>query len=104
MRQITEFVRRWLEAVAAAILSAADRIVAPALVRLTEEENGSFSVRQINREVPVTGQDAHVKFSDGELEGDTQNIQQMLQRCRAELVLRADRFVFRPLELPTRAS
>lgn len=104
MRQITEFVRRWLDAVAAAVLSAADRLVAPALVRLTEEENGSFSVRRINRGAPVMGQDAQVKFADGRLEEGTQHVKQLLQRCRAELVLRADRFVFRPLELPARAS
>lgn len=104
MRKLTEFIGRWLDAVAAAVLRGADRMVAPTLVRLTEEQNGSFSVRQINRGAPVAGQDAHVKFADGRLEEVTVDVKQLLQRCRAELVLRADRFIFRPLELPARAS
>jgi general secretion pathway protein L len=104
MRQIIDFVRRWLDAVAAAVMISADRLVAPALVRFIEEEHGHFSVRQTNRGGPVAGRDAQVKFTDGRLDQGTEHIEQMLQRCRAELVLRADRFVFRPLELPARAS
>jgi general secretion pathway protein L len=104
MRQITEFIRRWLDAVAAAIMAAADRLVAPALVQFVEEEHGRFSVRQIGRGQPAAGQEAHVKFTDGRLDEGAQHVAQMLQRCRAELVLRAERFVFRPLELPARAS
>jgi general secretion pathway protein L len=104
MRQIIEFVHRWLDAVATAIMSAADRLVAPALVRLTEEDNGCFSVRQIIGAIPAAGDAVHVKFADGRLDEGGADVEQLLQRCRAELVLKADRFIFRPLELPARAS
>lgn len=104
MRQIIDFIRHWIEAVAAAVITAADRVVAPALVRLSEGEDGRFSIQQIERSSPQASQEAHVKFVNGRIEEFTKDVEQLLQRCRAEIILKADRFIFRPLELPARAS
>jgi general secretion pathway protein L len=104
MHEIAEFIRRWLDAVTAAVLSVADRIVAPAVVQLTEQDNGSFSVRRIDRGDASASQEAQVRFTEGRLEAPDDRVKQLLQRCRAALVLRPERFVFRPLELPARAS
>jgi general secretion pathway protein L len=104
MGQILAFIRTWLDSVALSIMAVLDRLFAPALLRLIEEEDGQFSVRRVARGASVEAQEARVKFVAGRLEGLSQEVEQLLQRCRAELVLKAERFLFRPLELPARAS
>ena len=96
---IAAIVSSWTEGVAAAIVNGIDRLVSPLLVRLIEEQDGVFSLYKggvtESAAVPVT-------FDDGTLSGA--NIAATLRGARVEIVLRASRFLFRPLELPARAA
>jgi general secretion pathway protein L len=99
--QIGHVLSRWLDTVAAWIVAAYAKAVAAPGVRVVEERDGTFVVeangkaatperiRIVNGEVVATGGG---------------NAAAMLKSSRTELVLQPESFVFRPLELPRRAT
>jgi general secretion pathway protein L len=100
VRNIAEFVSRWLEAVAALLVGALGRLVSPRVVRLVEEDGG-FALR-----LPKDAQAQSERFRIG---GGTDapalpdSVAKAIRGNRVEIVLRPSRFVFRELELPRRA-
>lgn len=91
--RIVEGLSDWIEGVAAAITALRARISSSRTVELVEQEEGVFTVGARGSQ--------RVRIADGGVEGA---LSQDLAASRAELVLRPDRFVFRPLELPRRAG
>jgi general secretion pathway protein L len=88
----------WTGTVAATLVAALERTVSPRLVRLVEDETGAFALEAARSEnVP-----AAVVFEDGKFAAA--NLAQLVRGSRVEIVLRPTRFLFRPLELPARAS
>ncbi len=99
LRQIAEIISRWIDSVAAAIVATIGWLTFPRVVHIIEDEKGNLSVR------PSKGAPEQLPVANGRF-ADTvpERVATMLRGCRAELVLRPDRFLFRPLELPARAS
>jgi len=100
LRDIAELLARWLDSVAAAIVSAVGWIVSPRVVRIVEEDDGSaFTMRGPKGE----GGKAFQLVSSNLVRGLPAEVIKAVKGNRVELVLRPSRFVLRPLELPRRA-
>ncbi|MBV8849650.1 MAG: PilN domain-containing protein [Methylobacteriaceae bacterium] len=84
----------WIDAAAATIVALVARLTSSRLVRVVEEPDGSLTCE--GEKLPV---------ADGRLvEPLSPKISARLRKARVELMLLPGRFVFRPLELPQRAS
>ena len=90
--------KAWTGSVAAAITAGFDRAVSPRVVRLIEDEQGGFAVEAAK----VDNVPARIAFADGAFSAP--NLAPVLKGSRVEIVLQPTRFLFRPLELPARAS
>jgi general secretion pathway protein L len=99
LREVSALFARWIDAVAAYGAGAARRFAAPNAVELVEEDDGTFVVRKAAATVE------RVRIADGRVVGaQADGVAAMLRGCRADIVLRPDRFLLRPLELPQRAA
>jgi general secretion pathway protein L len=102
LRDIGEFVSRWLEVVAAAIVAVFGRFVSPRVVRIVEASDGrSFTLSGVD-----TGggrRDLLAPAEGGALGTVPPDVAKAIKGNRIEVVLRPSRFLFRPLELPRRA-
>lgn len=88
----------WTGAVAGAIVAGLERMVAPRVVRLVEDEKGTFALETAKPENMAK----EIAFADGKFEAAS--LAQIVRGSRVEIVLRPTRFLFRPLELPARAA
>jgi len=101
---ITGFFSRWIDAAAAAIVAALSSFGKRKTVQVIEEDAGSFVI-QTARDTPSGLPFERAQIIDGKLAGSHPDaIAAMLDGARAELVLRPARVLFRPLELPQRAT
>jgi general secretion pathway protein L len=92
---------RWLDTVAAWIVAAYAKAVAAPGVRVVEGKDGTFVV-QANGKAAAP---ERIRIVNGEVVATgAGNAAAMLKASRAELVLQPESFVFRPLELPRRAT
>src|SRR3954447_1437636 len=99
MKRYFEAVSRWLDCVAAIIVAALGRIMSPRHVRLVEEDGDQFAIEAVG------GPAGRLRIADGHVVGPLpEPVAVSLRGSRLELVLRADSFLFRPLELPKRAA
>ncbi|HEV3183503.1 MAG TPA: PilN domain-containing protein [Xanthobacteraceae bacterium] len=98
LRQISHGLSRWIDCVAGWIVAAYAKVVAAPAVQLTEEADGVFAVR-----APKQKSAERIRIVDGKVIA-AGNAAALLKSSRAELVLRSDSFLFRPLELPRRAT
>jgi general secretion pathway protein L len=100
--QIGHVLSRWLDAVAAWIVAAYAKVVAAPGVRVVEEKDGTFTVQASGKAASAP---ERIRILNGEVvAAGTGNVAAMLKASRAELVLQPESFVFRPLELPRRAT
>ncbi|MFL4984554.1 MAG: PilN domain-containing protein [Xanthobacteraceae bacterium] len=104
LRQIIDGFLRWIDSVAVTIIAAAGWLTSHYSVNLVEQEHGTFALKGSGRaERSLAGSD--IRIVDGQVVGTVpEKVAAMLRGSRAELVLNPDRFLFRPLELPTRAG
>ena len=104
LQQIIDGFLRWIDSVAVTIVATAGWLTSHYTVKLVEQEHGTFALKGSGRaEASIAGTD--IRIVDGQVVGALpEKIAAMLRGSRAELVLKADRFLFRPLELPTRAG
>ena len=97
---------RWLDQVAEVMVAGIAQLTATRTVRLVEGESGQFEIDAPD----VRGSEQHssagqFRLEDGKLVSDQfENAEAKLRGNRVELILRPDRFLFRPLELPARAA
>jgi len=104
LREIAALFARWMDAVAAFVVAVLRRFTAPSAVELIEEEDGTFVVQKAGA-TPSGRPFERVHITDGRVIGEHADIvEQMLRGSRADVVLRPDRFLLRPLELPQRAA
>lgn len=102
---ITAFFSRWIDSVAGAIVAALSSFGARKSVQVIEDDTGSFVIQAAGRDTPSGLPFERVQIIDGQLVGPhPASIAAMLDGSRAELVLRPARVLFRPLELPQRAT
>jgi general secretion pathway protein L len=104
LRQIIDGFLRWIDSVAVTVIAVAGWLTSHYSVNLVEQEHGTFALRGSGRaEGFIAGSD--IRIVDGQVVGTVpEKVAAMLRGSRAELVLNPDRFLFRPLELPTRAG
>src|SRR5947209_8779280 len=104
LSDITGLFSRWIDMAAAAIIAALSSFRTRKTVQVIEEDGGSFVI-QTGGVAPSGLPFELVRMVDGKLAGPHPNaIAAMLAGSRAELVLRPARVLFRPLELPQRAT
>ncbi|WP_246801212.1 PilN domain-containing protein [Bradyrhizobium genosp. L] len=96
---LTAIVSAWTTSVANALIAAINRVVSPRVVRLVEGDDGGFAVETAGKQDNVP---ARIGFADGALSAP--NLASLFRGKRVEIVLQPKRFLFRPLELPGRAS
>ena len=88
----------WTGTVAATVVGGVERMVSPRLVRLVEDDKGGFALESAKPENVPTD----LAFRDGQFSAT--NLAQVVRGGRVEIVLQPTRFLFRPLELPSRAA
>jgi general secretion pathway protein L len=104
LRQIADWLSRWIDTVAATIVAWLGWFSSSRAVKLVEIENGQFEVRA-GRGGPFSASGQRVTIADGRIAGSpSAGLAAALRGSRAELVLQPARFLFRPLELPGRAA
>jgi general secretion pathway protein L len=109
LRRIIDSVTYWIELVAQAIVGALGRLRPARRAQLIEQDDGAFALRLQGRDAKAAATsrqlDRHVFAPDpatpAALPAD---VAASLRGSHVELVLRDNRFLFRPLELPKRAS
>jgi general secretion pathway protein L len=95
---IGEILARWTDAVAAGVVALADRFVSPRVVRLIEDD-AKADTFALQGGKPTGDQ---ITFVHGNFAG--YELASLAKGSRLELVLRPNRFLVRPLELPARAT
>lgn len=102
LRQIAEGFSRWMESVAATLVALLARFVSRRGVQLVEEKPGTFALQDGGNS---QASPERVEIADGQVVGQLPaSLAAALRGSRVELVLQPARFVFRPLEMPSRAA
>jgi general secretion pathway protein L len=95
---------RWIDAVAGTVVILLGWFASPRVIRLVEDENGEF-VLYANQQ--VTGSSStgeRIRMAEGQIVGAmSESMAMTVKASRVELILQPDRFLFRRLELPSRA-
>ena len=100
-RSVVAWISRWVEDVAVALTRFTGLFRMSRKVRLVEQGDGGFVVTRGGAR-PV-GEPLHIE--DGQIVGPVpQTVRTLLAGSQIDLVLKPSRFIFRPLELPGRAS
>jgi general secretion pathway protein L len=101
---LVSYFSRWIDTTAQALVGLFGSFGSRKSVRVSEEEAGSFVI-QSERAAPSGLPFERVQIVDGKLAGaHPDSIIAMLNGSRAELQLRPAHVLFRPLELPQRAT
>ena len=102
---VNEVYCRWIESVSELTANLLGRFVSPTTIRLIEDEQGEFVVQRPDAVRGVEFVASRIRLFEGK-PGQSKSTEQLaaLTGARVELVLRSDRFLFRPLELPSRAT
>src|SRR5712692_683397 len=104
LRQTADGFSRFIDCVAAKIVAILGRFAAARSVRLVEEAGGTFALQTSGRDAPAPSMRERLQIQDGKVAAAPASVTALLRRSRTELVLRPDRFVIRPHELPRRAA
>src|ERR1700676_3672967 len=96
---------RWIDSVAATVTEAHGWLAPPRVVKLIEGEAGKFAIAT-GEQAPDQGSTIEsVQIADGQIiDAAPDALTENLSGSRIELILRSDRFLFAPLELPGRAA
>jgi len=104
LEDIKLWLSRWIDSVATAIVAALSSVSARKKVQVIEE-NGSFVIQAQGHDAPSGRPFERVQIADGQVvSAHTDSVAAMLHGSSAELILLPARFMFRPLELPQRAT
>ncbi len=94
---------RWIDDVAVALTRVAGLFRSSRKVQLVEQGDGGFVMTR--RGAPRRPVGEPLRIEDGQIVGPVpQRTQTLLAGSQIDLVLNSSRFIFRPLELPSRAS
>jgi general secretion pathway protein L len=96
---------RWIDSVAATYLTGRALLHAEHVARLTERPDGGFDCEWSSTGEPPTGVLGQIPNLDGQFAASVSpEVAEKIRGARVDLCLRSDRFMFRPLALPSRAS
>jgi len=106
LRQIGESFSRWIDSVAENVHSLIDRWCGvQRQVQLIEQEQDTFTLHALGPAKDASLPDQRIRIAQGAIaEALSADWLETFRGSRAELVLRPNRFMFRPLELPKRAA
>jgi general secretion pathway protein L len=94
---------RWIDAVAGTIVILLGWFASPRVIKLVEDENGEF-VLYAGQQVTGSSSSERIQMAEGQIVGAmSESMAMTVKASRVELILRPDRFLFRPVELPSRA-
>jgi len=103
--RITLALSRWIDEVAAAILAGMEELRAAPHLHLAEQKDGSFVAKGIESETSPDSAGMSFRLGPGGLRPeDTARVKSLVEDTRVDVFLKPDRFLFRPLELPSRAG
>ena len=104
-QKIGEVFWGWLDRVAEVMVAVVARVSAPRTVRVVEARRGEFTVQSSDISRPEAANGGQLRVDDGKILaiGPT-NIGTPLRGSHVELLLQPERFLFKPLELPSQAS
>lgn len=101
---IQEGFNRWIDCVAGSVNALLHRLRSNHEVRIIEEAPDTFTLRAADGGKKSHLPDQRIRITGGMIETPLPaEWARMLRGSRAELVMRSNRFLFRPLELPKRA-
>jgi general secretion pathway protein L len=103
LQSFVAWLSRWIEDAAVGLTRVAGLVRTRRKVQLVEQEDGRFVMTRAGAPGRPIGEP--LRIEDGEVVGPvSQKAQTLLAGSQINLVLRPSRFIFRPLELPGRAS
>jgi general secretion pathway protein L len=103
LRSVVAWLSRWIEDVAVALTRIAGLFRRSRKVRLVEQDDGGLVMTRGGASARPLGEPLHIE--DGQIVGPiSQKVRTLLAGSQIDLVLKSSRFIFRPLELPGRAS
>jgi general secretion pathway protein L len=103
LRSFFAWLSRWIDDVATALTRVAGLFRSSRKVQLLEQADGRFAVTR--RGAPRRPVGEPLRIEDGEIVGPVSpRTQTLLAGSQIDLVLNSSRFIFRPLELPSRAG
>jgi general secretion pathway protein L len=104
LRRAKETFSSWMDVVSATLVNLVEHVRRPRTVRLIEQGSGRFKV-EMSRRRGTRPSEHELRIVDGSVEsGVAAETAKGIRGCRIELVLQPTRFLFRPLELPKRAT
>lgn len=101
--RIRQFLGAWIDDTTDATVALLSRASTARTIRLEERSAGTLTASAQNVGV-VSIPPLRLNAERSAFEGDDAQTSAVLRRSNLEIVLRPDRFVFRPLELPSRAT
>ena len=102
-KSIGEVFSCWIDSVSTFVASLLSRFASPRAVRLVEDENGEITVQAAV--TSDTNSAYRARMNGGKIDlGDAPTPEATILGNHVDLLLQSDRFLFRPLELPTRAT
>ncbi len=105
LRQIVHGLSSWIDAVAETIIALQRWFGSSRLVRFVERADCSFDIQGGGRAVSRGMPSLSMTIRDGRIVDQVKSrMAAALKGCQVEFVLKPDRFMFRTLELPRRAS
>jgi general secretion pathway protein L len=95
---------RWIDAVAGTIVILLGWFASPRVIKLVEDENGEFVLYAGQQVTGSSSTSERIQMAEGQIVGAmSESMAMTVKASRVELILRPDRFLFRPVELPSRA-
>src|SRR5262245_23278182 len=104
LRAIADIFMSWIDVVARALLASGARFRSSRCVRLVEADAGLFNVEITGGGSPRIAEEQVRIIPGGAGPTFPPTLSATLQGSELELALKPDRFLFRPLELPSRAA
>jgi general secretion pathway protein L len=102
---ITEGFSRWIDSVAGTVLNLHAWLAPPLVITLVEGDAGEFTIRADRQNADPSSTGERIRMAEGKvIDALPASMAENLPGSRVDLVLRSDRFLFRPLELPGRAA
>ena len=104
-RAVVEASSRWIDRVATTIVEGRESLRSRRLYQLVEQQNGAFVLQGISQRENLDSAGEPVHIVDGHIDASVSaKLTEILRGAQVELVLQPNRFMFRLLELPRRAS
>jgi general secretion pathway protein L len=101
---IAKGLTQWIDAVADTVLAVLNSLTSPRIVEFIEADNGELLLQMKEQITDLRLADTCIRIVDGVVDpAVSSSVAAILSAGRVELILQSKRFLFRPLELPSRA-